>query len=42
MYELHAQTSTLWTLRAALNESHPISLRLQLDFLDFHNKAFQR
>ena len=25
--KLHAQTSTLWTLCAALNESYPISLR---------------
>ena len=36
--KLHAQTSTSWTLCAALNESSPISLRRWLALLDFHSK----
>ena len=36
--KLHAQTSTSWTLCAALTEAWPIRLRLRLDFLGFHGK----
>ena len=36
--KLHAQTSTLWTLCAALTEAWPIGLRLRLDLLGLHGK----
>ena len=36
--KLHAQTSTSWTLCAALTETSLIALRLRLDLLGFHRK----
>ena len=38
--KLHAQTSTLWTLCAALTEAWPIGLRLRLDLLGLHGKLY--
>ena len=36
--KLHAQTSTSWTLCAALTEAWPIGLHLRLDLLGLHGK----
>ena len=40
-YKLHAQTSTSWTLCAALTEAWPIGLRLRLDLLGLHGKIYK-
>ena len=40
--KLHAQTSTLWTLCAALTETWPIGQRLRLDLLGFRGKILMR